>query len=69
VPRIGVQGFVQILRLLADRVLAAAKASGLPASARIAFSPSCRISRTAGRSEATMGRPDAMYSNSFRGEV
>ena len=40
-----------------------------PARTSSAFAPSCRTSRIDGRSLATIGRPAAMYSNSFSGDV
>jgi len=46
-----------------------ASACGSPGGTSQAFSPWRSTSRIAGKSEATIGTPDAMYSNSFSGEV
>ena len=53
-------------RSAADRAAIACRIPGLTSSA---FSPSRKISRIAGRSDATIARPAAMYSNSLSGEV
>src|SRR5262245_11288492 len=52
-----------------NRSMAPARASALPGGTSSASLPSVRISRIDGRSLATIGRPAAIYSKSFNGDV
>ena len=47
----------------------ALSAAALPGTTNMAWTSGVSTSRMAGRSEATIGRLAAMYSNSFEGEV
>ena len=52
-----------------SRAIAAASAAASPARPAARSRRRCRTSRIDGRSDATIGRPAAMYSNSFSGDV
>ena len=63
------QGAARSAASSASRRMPAASAAASPGSTSSAFTSSVRTSRIDGRSDATIARPAAMYSNSLSGDV